>query len=213
MTLGCEAFAVGVDDPAEVYGDLRGDRVPFGLDLEWETDGGGLPVDRHHPLRGALHASTARSSWATRRSTSTASASATTAGACATGGASGGCWTAGWLDDGTRFHTTRVRVPGLEAFAPGLRAAAGRHRSSRSTSCTAEEELDDHGFPTRGLARVRRRSTWPSSRWRSRRCTWSTTTAPGPGIARFPRALCRFDDQPTAARASAGPSGTSPTLI
>ena len=42
MTLGCEAFAVAVDDPAEVYGDLRGDRVPFGFDLEWETDRGGL---------------------------------------------------------------------------------------------------------------------------------------------------------------------------
>ena len=42
MTLGCEAFAIAVDDPAEVYGDLRGDRVPFGFDLEWETDRGGL---------------------------------------------------------------------------------------------------------------------------------------------------------------------------
>jgi hypothetical protein len=38
MSLGCEAFAVAVDDPAEVYGDLRGERVPFGFDLDWETD-------------------------------------------------------------------------------------------------------------------------------------------------------------------------------
>src|SRR5690606_21673699 len=43
MSLGCEAFAVQVEDPAEVYGDLRGERVPFGLDLEWETDGGVFP--------------------------------------------------------------------------------------------------------------------------------------------------------------------------
>lgn len=38
-SLGCEAFAVGIDDPTEIDGDLRGDRVPFGHDLEWETDG------------------------------------------------------------------------------------------------------------------------------------------------------------------------------
>lgn len=38
-SLGCEAFAVGVDAPDEIDGDLRGDRVPFGHDLEWETDG------------------------------------------------------------------------------------------------------------------------------------------------------------------------------
>ena len=36
------SFAISVDDPAEVYGDLRGDRVPFGFDLEWETVRGGL---------------------------------------------------------------------------------------------------------------------------------------------------------------------------
>ena len=35
-----EAFGVGVDDPAEMYGRMRGDRVPLGFDLEWETDGG-----------------------------------------------------------------------------------------------------------------------------------------------------------------------------
>src|SRR3546814_11142456 len=30
MTLGVESFAVAVDDPADVYGDLRGERIPFG---------------------------------------------------------------------------------------------------------------------------------------------------------------------------------------
>jgi hypothetical protein len=35
-----EAFGLGLDDPAEMYGRMRGDRVPLGLDLEWETDGG-----------------------------------------------------------------------------------------------------------------------------------------------------------------------------
>jgi len=35
-----EAFGVGLDDPVEMYGRMRGDRVPLGFDLEWETDGG-----------------------------------------------------------------------------------------------------------------------------------------------------------------------------
>ena len=39
VSVGVEAFAVGVADPAEVYGDLRGERVPLGFDLEWETEG------------------------------------------------------------------------------------------------------------------------------------------------------------------------------
>ena len=38
-TLGLEAFALGVDDPLELYGRAWGDRVPLGFDLEWETDG------------------------------------------------------------------------------------------------------------------------------------------------------------------------------
>jgi hypothetical protein len=40
VTLGCEAFALGLDDPREAWRrPLLGDRLPFGLDLEWETDG------------------------------------------------------------------------------------------------------------------------------------------------------------------------------
>src|SRR5436190_2121314 len=40
FTIGCEAFGIRVDDPAETYRGLRGERVPLGLDLEFETDGG-----------------------------------------------------------------------------------------------------------------------------------------------------------------------------
>ncbi|MCH2412811.1 MAG: hypothetical protein MK189_07540, partial [Acidimicrobiales bacterium] len=43
FSVGVEAFGVAVDDPTEAYragpGGLRGDRVPVGLDLGWETDG------------------------------------------------------------------------------------------------------------------------------------------------------------------------------
>ena len=55
MTLGCEAFAVAVDDPAEVYGDLRGDRVPVRLRPRvGDRPRRAVPVDRHHPLRGVV---------------------------------------------------------------------------------------------------------------------------------------------------------------
>jgi hypothetical protein len=35
-TVGAEAYAVGLDDPLDAWGLAFGDRVPFGLDLEWE---------------------------------------------------------------------------------------------------------------------------------------------------------------------------------
>lgn len=39
LTLGCEAFGLRLDDPAEVFGRMLGERVPFGLDLDVDTDG------------------------------------------------------------------------------------------------------------------------------------------------------------------------------
>ena len=39
-SVGLEAFAVALDDPDEALGQARGDRLPMGLDLEWEADAG-----------------------------------------------------------------------------------------------------------------------------------------------------------------------------
>lgn len=38
VTVGLEAFAVGLDDPADALGRMWGDSVPFGLDLEWDGE-------------------------------------------------------------------------------------------------------------------------------------------------------------------------------
>jgi len=38
-SIGLEAFGVGLDDPAEAWGDEWGERLPVGLDLEWEAAG------------------------------------------------------------------------------------------------------------------------------------------------------------------------------
>lgn len=44
VTVGVEAFAVALDDPADVFAQGWGHRVPYGLDLEWEADGPAAPA-------------------------------------------------------------------------------------------------------------------------------------------------------------------------
>ena len=155
MSLGCEAFAVSVDDPAEVYGDLRGDRVPFGFDLEWETDGGVYPWigSTRYEVPCTVHGEILVGdetidfdgigqrdhSWGVRDWWSV-----------------GWMWTAGGLADGTRFHTTRVRIPGLEAFAPGYVQAARRPAASRSRRAPPRRSWATHGFPAAAHLTLRR---------------------------------------------------------
>ena len=145
LSLGCEAFAVAVEDPTEVYGELRGDRVAFGLDLEWETDGGVYPWigTSRYEVPCTVHGEILVGdevvafdgvgqrdhSWGVRDWWSL-----------------GWVWTAGWLADGTRFHTTRVRIPGLESFAPGYVQPPGGVPEQIEV-CAASEDLDGAGLP------------------------------------------------------------------
>lgn len=191
MSLSCEAFAIAVDDPAEVYGDPRGERLPFGFDLEWETDGGGvypwigttryevscavhgeiLVGDEVIPFDGVGqrdHSWGVRDWWTV-----------------------GWVWTAGWLEDGTRFHTTRLRIPGLEAFAPGYVMRPGGP-VEQIEHCAAEEEVDANGFPT--AARI----VCGELDMAVEPVAFSPVNlvdddGSGPRVARFPRALCRFE--------------------
>ena len=211
MTLGCEAFAIGVDDPAEVYGDLRGDRVPFGFDLEWETDGGGL-----YPWIGTTRYEVSCNvhgeilvgdetiefdgigqrdhSWGVRDWWTL-----------------GWVWTAGGLEDGTRFHTARIRVPGLEAFAPGyvlppgggVRADRRVHGQRGARRARVPHHRRDHVRP----ARAGRRAPLlqPGAPGRRRRPT-APATPGSPG-------RCAASRPPTGAPASAGRSGTSPQTV
>lgn len=190
LSLGCEAFAVSVDDPKEVYGDLRGIRVPFGFDLEWETVGQVYPwigatryevsCDVHGEILVgdetiAFDGVGQRDhSWGVRDWWSL-----------------GWVWTAGSLDDGTRFHTTRIRVPGLEVFAPGYVQPPGG-TPEQIDACTAEEELDADGFPTSASL------TCGPLDLQIEPVAFSPVhlvddDGSGPRVARFPRALCRFE--------------------
>lgn len=57
-SFGLEAYAVGLDDPAEALGRMFGSRLPLGFDLEWETIAGEAPVpsgDTTPPTGGYAH--------------------------------------------------------------------------------------------------------------------------------------------------------------
>jgi hypothetical protein len=49
VTVACEAFGLRLDDPADMDHDpILGERIPFGLDLEWESEAGS-PLDAIAP--------------------------------------------------------------------------------------------------------------------------------------------------------------------
>jgi len=197
MTLGCEAFAIGVDDPSEVYGDLRGERVPFGLDLEWETDGGtyAYPGITRYEVPCRVHGEILLGreaiqfdgwgqrdhSWGERDWWTV-----------------GWSWTAGRLDDGSRFHATHVTLGDVPVYATGYLQPGGEPLQGVG-SIERTQELGPHGFPTRGHVAlddlaldIEPRSFSPV-----------LLTATDGRISRFPRALCRFED-PAGGRSGVG---------
>jgi len=193
MTANLEAFAVAVDDPAEVYGDLRGDRVPFGFELDWETDRaayGWPPVTPRYEIPCRVHGEVLVGdetievdgwgqrdhSWGVRdwweRSW---------------------CWSAGRLDDGTRWHTTGAVLPG-DDWGVAYELAP---------SSTAFEEHDRIGHDTTtgrdGLVTSERLS-FGALDLEVAPVAFSPVglTHPVDGrVARFPRALCDVTDRST----------------
>jgi hypothetical protein len=104
-SVGLEAFAVALADPADAYRGERGDRLPLGLDLEWEAvappyDYPGLTrYEQSCIVHGEILVGDERiafdgpgqrdHSWGVRDWWTTA-----------------WCWTSGRLEDGTRFHAS-----------------------------------------------------------------------------------------------------------
>ncbi len=186
VSVGVEAFAVSVEDPVEVYGELRGDRVPLGFDLEWETDGATYAypgVTRYEvPCRVHGEVLVGRErievdgrgqrdhSWGVRDWWSY-----------------GWSWTAGWLGDGTRFHGVDVRLDDAALYGTGyLQDDRGALVGTAEVAHTAE--LGPGGLPGAGTWRVRDLDLTVEP------VAFSPVGLHGPDgrFSRFPRAWCRF---------------------
>lgn len=184
-SIGLEAFAVALDDPADALGDERGDRVPLGFDLEWEAVGPAYDypgVTRYEvPCRVtgevlvgddsiAFDGPGQRDhSWGVRDWWSFP-----------------WCWTAGRLDDGTRFHASAPRIDNVR-YEPGYVMAEGGPLDPQFGFSWAVEE-DGDGLP------VRSPMVLGPLTLECEPLLHAPVLMPGPAgeAGRLPRALCRF---------------------
>jgi hypothetical protein len=191
--LSNEAFGVGVDDPAELYrpDGARGDQVAMGLDLEWETDGEPyhyawttryeVPCRVHGEVllgqeRFEIDGHGQRDhSWAVRDWWQF-----------------GWVWTAGRLDDGTRFHGSHIRHPdgeiGFGYLQAGGTVTPAAWPDPRDGTVHAAEQLGAEGLPTAASASIAGLDLAMEP------IGWAPVLLVGPEgqLARFPRAMCRF---------------------
>ncbi len=191
MSVNLEAFGLALDDPAAVYGDPRGDRVPFGFELDFYTDRAAYqwpPITPRYEIpcrvQGEVQVGdekVAVDGWGQRDHSW---------GAARDWWAHQWSWSAGRLEDGTRFHGVGGLIPehdwgvsyrldpGSLDFAESdevtLEVVEGRERLPESTKlgyCGLDLSVTPLAFSPVGLVH------------------------PADGrLARFPRALARFDN-------------------
>jgi hypothetical protein len=193
-SIGMEAFAVGMDDPADAYRGERGDRVPLGFDLEWEAvapvfeysavtryeqscevHGEVLVGDERIQIDGSGqrdHSWGVRDWWALPW-----------------------CWTAGRLSDGTAFHAVRVGPSPTPFLETGYVVADGGPLSP-VTSVAVDTELGAEGLPASASLQIGDLSLATSALAHAP----VLLEASDGRRSRLPRALCRYE-------ASDGPSG------
>lgn len=188
------AVGPGPEAAAELYrpGGARGDQVPMGLDLEWETDGEPyhyvwttryeVPCKVHGEIllgdeRIELDGYGQRDhSWAPRDWWQF-----------------GWVWTAGRLSDGTRFHGSDIRSPEARVGFGYLQPPEGgvvpaAWPDPRDGTVHAEEELGAEGLPTTASASI------AGLTMAMEPIGWAPVPLRGPEgqVGRFPRAMCRF---------------------
>jgi hypothetical protein len=182
-----EAFAVAVDDPADTYGELRGERVPLGFDLEWETDGGtyAYPGVTRYEVPCRVHGEVLVGdesfeidgwgqrdhSWGVRDWWSY-----------------GWSWTAGRLDDGTRFHGVDVVLDDVALYGTGYVQTGRPPVLSAYDDVGHGVDLGRAGLPDRGTWRV-----GPLDLQVEPIAFAPVLLEASDGrVSRFPRAWCRF---------------------
>jgi hypothetical protein len=189
-TIGLEAFAVGLDDPGDAYAaaDPAGDKVPLGIDLEWQAIApvydypGVTRYEQSCLVSGEIlvgneaisfdgwgqrdHSWGVRDWWGT-----------------------GWVWTSGRLDDGTAFHATKVETDRFD-FEPGyvVRPDAEELEVASQFKPVYTNE-GEHGFPSVTAMPLHDLDLT---------CTPLLLApvrldAPDGRVGRFPRALCRYD--------------------
>ena len=200
VSVGVEAFAVALDDPADTYRDLRGERTPVRprprvgdrrrhLRLSRSTTRYEIPCRVHGEVLVGDE-EIAFDGWGQRdhswgvRDWWTVDWS----------------WTAGRLGDGTRFHGTHVTLGGDRVADTGYVQPPGGPLAGDGVVRPDPGARSSRACPS-AVSAGSTTSRSPSSRWRSPR---SHLVATDGRTSRFPRALCRFAEQGGAGRRGVG---------
>lgn len=149
MSINLEAFGLSVEDPAQMYHDPRGERVPFGYELDFDTDGGAYlwpPVTPRYEIPCRVHGEILVGderidfdgwgqrdhSWGAPRDWWSMTWS----------------WNAGRLDDGTRFHSAGGFFPG-DDWGVGYELPPGAGEFVESDRIRLDVDDGPEGLPTR----------------------------------------------------------------
>jgi hypothetical protein len=182
-----EAFGVALDDPAEAYRGERGDRVAFGLDLEWEAAATIFPYagmtryEQACAVRGEILVGAERitfdgwgerdHSWGVRDWWTVP-----------------WCWTSGRLTDGTAFHATTTLLEGVD-WHQGFLVAPGTTDAAAIDGFTVATEIGAEQLPHEARMRLHDLDLTVTP------CAHAPVLleATDGRVSRFPRSLCRFD--------------------
>ncbi len=191
MSVNLEAFGLALEDPAAVYGDPRGDRVPFGFELDFYTDRAAYqwpPVTPRYEIpcrvQGEVLVGDEKISvdgWGQRDHSW---------GAARDWWANQWCWSAGRLEDGTRFHGVGGLLPGHDwgVVVPTGSGLDGVRRERRGDSRGRRGPRAAPGVDAARLLRPR-----PVGHPAGVLACRAVSTPTDGRLARFPRALARFD--------------------
>ena len=188
MSVNLEAFALELDDATEVYRGGFGHRVPFGFELDWETDRAAYlwpPVTPRYEIPCRVHGQVLVGDevleidgWGQRDHSW---------GAARDWWTNEWCWSAGRLDDGTRWHTTGGFFADSD-WGVAYLLQPGSSDFEEYDSVVIDSTLDDEGLVISASLR------FGGFTLAVEPLAWSPVLLAHPDgrEARFPRALARF---------------------
>lgn len=153
MSVNLESFGLVLDDPADVYHDPRGEVVPFGFELDFFTDRAAYlwpPVTPRYEIPCRVHGriqvgqeSIEFDGWGQRDHSW---------GAARDWWSMSWNWTAGRLQDGTRWHSAGGFFPD-SPWGVAYELPTGSPEFSASDEVQVDVELGREGLPTRSRTR------------------------------------------------------------